>query len=74
MPDTSNAAACIAAMMRAGMPPDQLVAALARAFPDLTWRDLSQALQVAQAQAERKARARHSNVEPIKEAKGLMRR
>jgi hypothetical protein len=57
MPDTSNTAACIAAMMRAGMPPDRLVAALARAFPDLTWR--SQALQCATAEAERKGRARH---------------
>jgi len=49
----------LAAMMRAGTPPDQLVAALARTFPDLTWRDLSQALQVAQAQAERTAPRPH---------------
>jgi hypothetical protein len=59
MTDTTPVSTAIAAMMRAGTPPDQLVAALARAFPDLSWRDLSQALQVAQAQAERKARARH---------------
>src|SRR5262249_22877237 len=59
MPDIAPVSTAIAAMMRAGTPPDQLVAALARTFPDLTWRYLSQALQVAQAQAERKALRPH---------------
>jgi hypothetical protein len=59
MLDTSAVTTAIATMIRAGTPPDQLVAALARTFTDLTWRELSQALQVAQAQAERKALRPH---------------
>jgi len=59
MLDTTPVTTAIAAMMRAGIPADQLVAALARAFPDLTWRELSQALQVAHHAAEKRAARKH---------------
>jgi hypothetical protein len=46
-------------MISTGTPVDKLLAAVARAFPELTAAELSQALQVATAAAERKALRPH---------------
>jgi hypothetical protein len=59
MPDITPVSTAIAAMIRTGTTEQQLLAAVITAFPDLTWRELSQALQVAQSQAERKALRPH---------------
>jgi hypothetical protein len=59
MTDTAPASTAIAAMLVAGRPPQQLLVAVATTFPDLTWRELSQALQVAQAAAENLASRPH---------------
>src|SRR5262245_54880281 len=54
MPDTTEPAAIITRLIATGVPEPALLAMVARQFPELTWRDLSQALQVAQARAERR--------------------
>ena len=57
--DTSAVANQLARLITAGTTERELVATVARAFPDLSPAELSQALQVAQAQAERKALRPH---------------
>ena len=59
MLDTTNITSAIAAMIRTGTTGRQLMTAITTAFPDLSPTELSQALQVAQAQAERKALRPH---------------
>jgi hypothetical protein len=59
MLDTSNITSAIAVMIRAGTTERQLLAVVAKRFPELSPAELSQALQVAQAQAERKALRPH---------------
>ena len=59
MPDTTEPAAIITRLIATGVPEPALLAMVARQFPELTWRDLSQALQVALAQAERRALRPH---------------
>jgi len=53
----------IAALIRTGASGRQLITAITAAFPDLRPTELSQALQVAQAQAERKALRPHKTLE-----------
>jgi hypothetical protein len=57
--DTTTITRTIVRLIRAGIPEGELLVRVMRQFPDLTWRDLSQALQVAQAAAERKALRAH---------------
>ena len=59
MPDATQVSTAIAAMIRTGTTGRQLLTAITAAFPDLSPNELSQALQVAQAQAERKALRPH---------------
>ena len=59
MLDTSNITSAIAVMIRAGTTERQLLAVVERRFPDLSPAQLSEFLQVAQAQAERKALRPH---------------
>jgi hypothetical protein len=59
MTDTTPASTAIAAMLVAGTPPQQLLTAVTTAFPTLSPSELSVAMQVAQAQAERKALRHH---------------
>jgi len=59
MLDTTNITSAIAAMIRTGTTGRQLITVISAAFPDLSPTELSQALQVAQAQAERKALRPH---------------
>jgi hypothetical protein len=49
----------ITKLITAGIPEGELLTRVTLQFPDLTWRELSQALQVAQAAAERQATRRH---------------
>ena len=57
--DEWRVSTAIAEMMRTGTTGRQLITAITTAFPDLSATELSQALQVAQAQAERKALRPH---------------
>jgi uncharacterized protein (DUF433 family) len=59
MLDTTNNTSAIAAMIRTGATGRQLITVISAAFPDLSPTELSQALQVAQAQAKRKALRPH---------------
>jgi hypothetical protein len=59
--DTTQVAIEIRHLITAGSTEQQLLAAVARRFPELTSAELSQALQVAQAQAEAKALASKPN-------------
>jgi uncharacterized protein (DUF433 family) len=59
MLDTTSITSAIAAMIRTGTTGRQLITAITVAFPDLSPTELSQALQVAQAHAERKALRPH---------------
>lgn len=59
MLDTTPVTTTIAAMIRAGVPTKQLVATVARRFPDLERKEFVAALQDATAQAERKAMRHH---------------
>jgi uncharacterized protein (DUF433 family) len=59
MTDTAPITTAITAMIRGGTTGQALVAAISARYPELTWRDLSEALQVAQAQAEQRAARRH---------------
>jgi hypothetical protein len=59
MPDTTPITTAIARMITTGTTEQALLAAVAAAFPDLSPAELSQALQVAQAQAERQATRSH---------------
>jgi hypothetical protein len=59
MLDTSEPAAIITRLITAGTPAPALIATVASTFPDLSPAELSQALQVAQAQAEQRAARRH---------------
>jgi uncharacterized protein (DUF433 family) len=57
--DTAAVANQLARLITAGTTGQALVAAVVARYPDLTWRDLSEALQVAQSQVERKALRPH---------------
>jgi hypothetical protein len=46
-------------MIAAGTPPRQLLTAVTTAFQNLTWRELSQAIQCATAAAEKRAARKH---------------
>jgi hypothetical protein len=59
MTDTSPVATEITRLIAAGEQDRELVAAVAQRFPDITSAELSQALQVATTQAERRANTRH---------------
>ena len=59
MSDTSEPAAIITRLVATGVPVKALLATIATTFPNLSASELSQALQVAQAQAERKALRPH---------------
>jgi hypothetical protein len=59
MLDTTTVTSTITRLISAGIPEGKLLAMVTRRFPELTWRELSRALQVAQAKAERNAAARH---------------
>jgi hypothetical protein len=59
MSDTSEPAAIITRLIATGVPAPALLATIAMTFPNLSASELSQALQVAQAQAERKALRPH---------------
>jgi hypothetical protein len=49
----------ITKLIASGVPEGELLVRVTRQFPDLTWRELSQALQVATATAERKVLRPH---------------
>jgi hypothetical protein len=55
MQDTSNVTAAIARLISTGTTEQALLAAVAHLFPELSPAELSQALQVATAAAERRA-------------------
>jgi hypothetical protein len=55
MLDTTRITTAITRLIVAGTTEAAVLAAVARRFPELSWRELSTALQVAQAAAERKA-------------------
>jgi hypothetical protein len=59
MLDTTPVATAIARLITSGVPESELLVRVTRQFPDLTWQELSQALQAAQAAAERKALRPH---------------
>jgi uncharacterized protein (DUF433 family) len=59
MNDTTPVTTAIATMIRSGAAEPQILAAVARRFPDLSPAELSQALQVATTAAERQAARRH---------------
>jgi hypothetical protein len=59
MNDTSPVATEITKLIAAGKQERELVIAVAWRFPDLTSAELSQALQVATTQAERRVARRH---------------
>ena len=58
MNDSTPVTTAIATMIRTGTTEQQIVAAVAHLFPDLTAAEVSQALQVATAAAERQAARR----------------
>ena len=59
MLDTTPLTTAIAAMIRTGTTEQQIVARVVRQFPELTTRELSEALQVATTAAERTVTRRH---------------
>ena len=59
MPDTTPVATTITRLITAGVAEGELLVRVRRQFPDLTWPELSQALQVATAAAERRALRPH---------------
>jgi uncharacterized protein (DUF433 family) len=59
MLDTTPVTTAIAAMIRTGTTEQQIVARVVRQFPELTTRELSEALQVATTAAERTVTRRH---------------
>jgi uncharacterized protein (DUF433 family) len=59
MLDTTPVTTAIAAMIRTGTTEQQIVARVVRQFPELTTRELSEALQVAPTAAERTVTRRH---------------
>jgi hypothetical protein len=59
MTDTSPVATEISRLIATGTQERDLVVAIAMRFPELTSAELSQALQVATAEAERRASTRH---------------
>ena len=59
MLDTTPVTATIAKLITAGLTEDELVAHVVRQFPELTKRELSEALQVATTAAERAVARRH---------------
>jgi uncharacterized protein (DUF433 family) len=59
MLDTTPVTTAIAAMIRTGTTEQQIVARVVGQFPELTTRELSEALQVATTAAERTVTRRH---------------
>ena len=59
MPDTSEPTATITRLMTIGATEQELLAAMARAFPDLARQEFVAALQEATEAAERQAARRH---------------
>jgi uncharacterized protein (DUF433 family) len=59
MLDTTPVTTTIAKLITAGVAEGELVARVVRQFPELTTRELSEALQVATTAAERQAARRH---------------
>jgi hypothetical protein len=59
MLDTTPVTTEITRLITAGTPEGELLAMVTRRFSDLTWRELSVALQAATAAAERQASRRH---------------
>ena len=59
MRDTTPITTAITRLITTGTTEAAVLAAVARRFPELTWRELSTALQVAQAEAERRALRPH---------------
>jgi uncharacterized protein (DUF433 family) len=59
MLDTTLVSTTIAAMVRIGTTEQQIVAHVVRQFPELTTRELSEALQVATTAVERAVARRH---------------
>jgi hypothetical protein len=59
MLDTTPVTTAIATIIVAGTSPQQLLTAVTTAFPHLTWRELSQAIQCATAAAEKRAARKH---------------
>jgi hypothetical protein len=59
MLDTTPITTAITRLISTGTTEAAVLAAVARRFPELSWRELSTALQVAQAEAERRALRPH---------------
>ena len=59
MLDTTPVTTAITRLISSGITEQAVLAEVSRPFPWLTWRELSSALQVAQAAAERQASRRH---------------
>jgi hypothetical protein len=59
MLDTTPVTTAITRLISSGITEQAVLAEVSRRFPWLTWRELSSALQVAQAAAERQASRRH---------------
>ena len=59
MLDTTPITTAITRLISTGTTEAAVLAAVARRFPELSWRELSTALQVAQAEAERQVMRRH---------------
>jgi hypothetical protein len=59
MLDTTPVTTAITRLISSGITERAVLAEVSRRFPWLTWRELSSALQVAQAAAERQASRRH---------------
>ena len=59
MLDTTPVTTAITSLISTGTTEQAVLAEVARRFPELTWRELSTALQVAHAEAERRALRPH---------------
>ena len=59
MLNTTPVAATIRHLISTGTPEGELLAAVVQAFPELSWAELSEALQAGTEQAERQAARRH---------------
>jgi len=59
MLDTTPVTQQITKLINAGIAEGEILVRVTRQFPDLTWRELSQALQVATTAAERRALRPH---------------
>jgi hypothetical protein len=59
MLDTTPVTTAISRLISSGITEQAVLAEVSRRFPWLTWRELSSALQVAQAEAERRIVRKH---------------